>query len=48
MCVGEPFERRKEHEEKKNNATNNCLGILEKKGRGFCLENSSSFVFNKK
>lgn len=32
----------------KNNATNNCLGILENKGMGLCLENSLSFVFNKK
>lgn len=32
--------------EKNNNATNNCLGILEKRGRGLCLENSLSFVFS--
>lgn len=47
MCVGEPFEKRKESKGKKYNTTNNCLDILEKKGRGLCLENSLSFVFNK-
>lgn len=47
MCVGEPFEIRKESVRKKYNATNNCRSILEKKSRGLCLENSLSFVFNK-
>lgn len=42
-----PLRKGKKAREKNNNATNNCLGILEKKGRGLCLENSLSFVFNK-
>lgn len=47
VCGRTLWEKERKQRKKKNNATNNCLGILEKKGRGLCLENSLSFVFNK-
>jgi len=42
-----PFRKGKKVRGKNNNATRNCLGILEKKGRSLRLENSLSSVFNK-
>lgn len=47
VCGRTLWEKERKQGKKKNNATNNCLGILEKKGRGLCLENSLPFVFNK-